>query len=108
MRTKLFITMAIAAGMFAFTGCQKEGCTDHHATNYDADAKKDDGSCTYDTDTMSQVMLHFHSKMGTTDFAFDTEVTNWEGRKMKFTIAQVYLSNFAFHGDNGMTMIEDS
>lgn len=27
--------------------CKKEGCTDVTATNYNADAKKDDGSCTY-------------------------------------------------------------
>ena len=25
--------------------CQKEGCTDSTATNYDSEAKKDDGSC---------------------------------------------------------------
>lgn len=31
----------------ALTGCKREGCTDITAINYDADAKKDDGSCTY-------------------------------------------------------------
>jgi hypothetical protein len=30
------------------TGCQKEGCTDDIATNFDSKAKKDDGSCVYD------------------------------------------------------------
>lgn len=108
MRTKLFIALAVAAGTFAFSGCQKEGCTDSSALNYDSGAKKDDGSCVYANDTTSDVMLHFHAKLGTADFAYDTEVTNWEGRKMKFSIAQVYLSNFGFHGDNGMAMINDS
>lgn len=110
MRTKLFITLAIAAGTFAFSGCQKEGCTDSSALNYDADAKKDDGSCLYDeSDTTSMVMLHVHPKLGTADFAFDTEVTNWEGRKMKFEKAQMYVSNFAFHKDGGgMQMVDDS
>lgn len=98
--------MAIAAGTFAFSGCQKEGCTDESATNYDADAKSDDGTCVYDE--TSTVTLHAHSKMGTADFAYDTEVTNWEGRKMKFTTAQMYVSNFALHNDNGMQEIDDS
>lgn len=29
------------------TGCKKEGCTDSAANNYDSEAKKDDGTCTY-------------------------------------------------------------
>lgn len=44
-------TMMIAAlGLSLVTGmssCKKEGCTDASASNYNADAKKDDGSCTY-------------------------------------------------------------
>ncbi len=109
MRTKLFISIAIVAGTFAFSGCQKEGCTDSNAINYDENAKKDDGSCVYNTDTTSEISLHFHAKLGTTDFAYGTEVTNWEGRKMKFDIAQVYLSGFAFYDDNGTkNLIEDS
>lgn len=31
----------------AVTSCKKEGCTDETATNYNSEAKKDDGSCTY-------------------------------------------------------------
>jgi len=48
--TKNTILLA-AAMLFVLTGCKKEGCTDSTATNYDADAKKDDGSCTYATVT---------------------------------------------------------
>lgn len=96
--------MAIAAGTFAFSGCQKEGCTDKSATNYDSKAQKDDGSCVY-ADTTSDIMLHFHPMLGSSDFAYDTEVTNWEGRKMKFTKAQVYLSGFHLNNDDGTTML---
>jgi len=31
----------------AIAGCQREGCTDPKATNYDPDAKKDNGTCVY-------------------------------------------------------------
>ena len=101
--------MAIAAGTIAFSGCQKDGCTDVTALNYDADAKSDDGSCVYEENMMSTVTLHAHSKMGASDFAYNTEVTNWEGRKMKFTTAQIYVSNFQFSDDEGGEYeVEDS
>tara|TARA_B110000046_G_C13015831_1_gene408700 strand:+ start:1584 stop:2735 length:1152 start_codon:yes stop_codon:yes gene_type:complete len=32
----------------AIVSCKKKGCTDETATNYSEEAKKDDGSCTYD------------------------------------------------------------
>ncbi len=38
----------LAVAIVGVVGCQKEGCTDSTATNYDEDAKKDDGSCLYD------------------------------------------------------------
>lgn len=33
-------------------GCKKEGCTDPEANNYNDEAKKDDGSCTYTPDPL--------------------------------------------------------
>lgn len=42
---KISFLIGIAAVGLAFSSCKKEGCTNKDATNYDADAKKDDGSC---------------------------------------------------------------
>ena len=50
MKRKLFAVALMAVGlMFAMAGCQKEGCTDSKASNYDPDAKKDNGTCVYTT-----------------------------------------------------------
>ena len=48
--TKVKTMMIAALGLTLVTGmtsCKKEGCMDSNATNYNADAKKDDGSCAY-------------------------------------------------------------
>lgn len=42
---KIFYTLFLS--LIVIAGCKKEGCIDSTATNYDSDAKKDDGSCTY-------------------------------------------------------------
>lgn len=43
----------IAAALLGVTAisCKKEGCTDSTATNYNEEAKKDDGSCKFETKT---------------------------------------------------------
>lgn len=45
---KLFLLLAIPVAL-SFTGCKKQGCVDPIATNYSDAAKKDDGSCLYET-----------------------------------------------------------
>ncbi len=39
----------IVFSLFILAGCGKDGCKDPAATNYDPDAKNDDGSCVYPT-----------------------------------------------------------
>lgn len=43
--------LLFASAALVITSCRKKGCTDPNASNYSADAKKDDGTCTYDPTT---------------------------------------------------------
>jgi hypothetical protein len=71
------------------TGCKREGCTDPLSTNYDPDAKKDDGSCLYAPPTL---VLHVHSLVGSQAFSTATTYTHTSGRRYKITKAHFYLS----------------
>lgn len=44
--TKIFMLSVVGLTLFS---CAKPGCTDPSATNYNSAAKKNDGSCTYQT-----------------------------------------------------------
>lgn len=44
---KKHLVLMLIATMFTVVSCKKEGCTDPLATNFDSEAKKDDGSCMY-------------------------------------------------------------
>lgn len=55
-RTSTFL-MVTLAGFMTFTSCKKDGCTDPLASNYNQDAKKDDGSCIYDGENNQSVEI---------------------------------------------------
>ena len=57
MKRKLFLLSLIAFVLaLVIAGCQREGCTDPKATNYDSDAKKDNGTCVYATSEPTPVV----------------------------------------------------
>jgi hypothetical protein len=95
MKTKFQLlpsALMVVAALFltiGMTGCKKEGCTDPLSTNYDPDAKKDDGSCIY---ARSSLALHVHSMVGTQAFSTTTTYTHASGRHYKFTKAHFYVS----------------
>ncbi len=48
MKKRFVLVGMLAAGMM-IVGCKKKGCTDETATNYNAEASKDDGTCEFST-----------------------------------------------------------
>ncbi|MFC2176447.1 MbnP family protein [Bacteroidota bacterium] len=91
--------------MLVSAACNKEGCTDSKALNYDPEVTKDDGSCVY---LVQNLNFRFNAKLGTTDFAYNKELTTTSGRKVKVTKAQMYLSGFSFNGNGTNYTIADS
>lgn len=50
--TKSKLSLLVATTLvLSVSSCKKKGCTDPNANNYSTEAKKDDGSCTYDPNT---------------------------------------------------------
>lgn len=48
MKNIFTLFLVVVTALASFTGCKKEGCNDPDATNYNADAGKDDGSCIFE------------------------------------------------------------
>ena len=49
MKNLRFLTIAFVFASLSFlSSCKKEGCTNKNAINYNADAKRNDGSCKYE------------------------------------------------------------
>lgn len=83
--------MLMAASLTLGTvSCKKEGCTDPEANNYNSEAKKDDGSCTYDEVVTPGVTTVTKSGMITAD-------ETW-------TADKIYILNQKVVVDAGVTL----
>jgi hypothetical protein len=71
---KYIFPLTLAA--IVFSGCKKEGCTDETALNYNEEAKKDDGSCTYFTLNVPATYAFTDGTNSTVNYSGQTERLN--------------------------------
>lgn len=74
-------------GATAITSCKK-GCTDPDAVNYEEKAKKDDGSCEYDTVTPPS-----SNEITITDNGSGTGTTTWTSDKVYILDGMVFVNS---------------
>ena len=101
---KKILLLAFGVLAIGLSSCNQDGCIDPTALNYDPNAKNDDGSCVYLAENLN---FRFYNKLGTQDFAYNTEVQSESGRMVKFTRAQMYMSGFSFNGTGGSYELTD-
>lgn len=99
----LFTILAALAvfGMVFTTGCKQEGCTDPAASNYDPDAKKDDGSCDYTTGNETEYIDEGNNVTRVVDNGEGTGTMTWTNDKTWL------LDGFVFVNEGQTLTIEE-
>jgi hypothetical protein len=82
-----------------FSGCKKEGCTDENANNYDAKAKKDDGSCTYN---IANLTIEFGHSVDDAALELNQRIYLSEaGNKYSVETLKYFISDITIKGTSG-------
>lgn len=104
MRIKLILS--IAALLLIGSACKKKGCTNPLAENYNASAKKDDGSCTYGPTYSTQ--LDFTHEINGANFLFDTiTYAHPAGQPYSVQTLKYFVSNIVLYKTNGDSVYMD-
>ena len=83
--------------------CKKEGCTDPQATNYNEEAKKDDGTCEFEEFGVTEIKIDHVWGMGNSNpFTLNTEYIHpMSNDTLTYTTLKYYISNFRLKKSDG-------
>ena len=104
---KLVVVLTILATTASITSCRKKGCTDTSATNYDAEAKKDDGTCEWSTEhNLTFIFSHNYdgTSVSSSDFS-DLKYTNAFGNVHSISKLMYLVSDLRLYTSGGDSVV---
>lgn len=106
---KLLIAISIVALTANLSSCRKKGCMDSAAINYDAEAKRDDGTCEWATEqplTFSFSHNYEGTAVSSADFS-DLKYTNAFGNIHSISKLIYLVSDFRLYTADGDSIVID-
>jgi hypothetical protein len=94
------IIIAIFVFAFLITSCDRPGCKDPNAINYNSKANLSDGSCQYNN--FKPLFLETYHLYESNDFSLDSTYFDDFGTMIKFSRANFYLGKNCFYNPEGM------
>ncbi len=109
-KTNLIFTLALTClAVLFFTACNKKGCNDPDAVNFDAKADEDDGSCEYEHNhgEHAAISFVFNHQIDGEALVYDTFIyTNAAGNLYKVENMKYFVSDFILLSAEGNVMLE--
>lgn len=107
MKKILTIALGLTIGL-GMTSCNRKGCTDELASNYNEKSKKDDGTCVYEAQTITLKMTQSFNDVNVTSADMnDIKFTNAYGTKLSLTKLQYHISDFRLYLEDGDSIMFD-
>ncbi|NQX97305.1 MAG: hypothetical protein HRT73_05410 [Flavobacteriales bacterium] len=113
-KNRLTLTALFLFSATLFTSCSKEeGCTDPAANNYNIEAEKDDGSCTYNAPAITHSNITFNFTHNWDGVAVSSnnfnqfDFVNAFGDTLSISKLRYLISEIRFHKSNGDSVLID-